>query len=274
MTPRRTAVDPGPSVVPLTDRVAQLRAFALGETRVYVGDRGVTAADWTFAKPRELLFYLLTHPGSGKREIGLALWPAASAAQLRNSFHAALHHLRRGLGGQGWIRFEHGRYEVAGGLDYFYDVAAFESSLAAARRAYTARPAAAITLLQAAADLYGGDFLPEFADSEWVRQRQDELQREYQDAMLSLGRLLQAEERDADAAETYRRVIARDPLLETAHRELMRCYLKLGERGQAIRQYDRLAHRLRDELGAPPAPETTAYYQWLRRGAADRQVCS
>jgi DNA-binding SARP family transcriptional activator len=50
----------------------------------------------------------------------------------------------------------------------------------------------------------------------------------------------------------------------------MRCELKLGERGHALRQYQQLARCLRDELGTAPAPETTALYLRLRRGDADR----
>src|SRR5215207_7480037 len=60
-----------------------LRIFALGAVSVYVGQRLLTPPDWTFAKPRELLLYLLTNPASTKQQIGLDLWPAASAVQLR-----------------------------------------------------------------------------------------------------------------------------------------------------------------------------------------------
>jgi two-component SAPR family response regulator len=248
--------------------VPQLRVRGFGAPAVYVAERLLTPADWTFAKPRELLFYLLTNPASSKQQIGLDLWPAASTGQLRNSFHTALHHLRRALGHPGWIRFEHGGYDLDRTVDCSYDVHAFESGLAAARRAHGRSPVTAIPLLQAAVDRYAGDFLPDL-DSAWARQRQDELRLLHQDGLLLLGRLLQAAGRPTDAAETYRRAIAHDPLSETAHRELMRCELKRGERGHAIRQYERLVRCLRDELDAPPAAETTALYQRLRRGDAD-----
>ena len=246
-----------------------LRIFALGPARVYVRERALTPSNWTFAKSRELLFYLVTNPGASKQQIGLDLWPAASPAQLRNSFHTALHHLRRGLGEPTWISFEHGKYELNRLVECFFDVAAFEAGLEAGRRAYAESRPDAIPHLRAALAFYAGDFLPEFTDSEWVRRRQDDLQRQFQNAMLMLGKLLQQDGRYEDAAEVYRRAIAGDPLLETAHRELMRCELRLGERGHAIRQYERLAERLRDEFDAPPAPETTALYQRLRRGDPD-----
>ena len=54
--------------------------------------------DWTYAKARELLFYLVCHPSRSKEQIGLALWADASNAQLQNNFRVVLHHLRQALG--------------------------------------------------------------------------------------------------------------------------------------------------------------------------------
>ena len=66
-------------------RPAGLSVRALGRSVVEVGGRALGPEDWTYAKPRELLFHLLARPGSTKGEIGLALWPDESGAELRNS---------------------------------------------------------------------------------------------------------------------------------------------------------------------------------------------
>ena len=66
--------------------------------------------------------------------------------------------------------------------------------------------------------------------------------------------------------ESPRRV-APGELLEAAHRQLMRSYAALGERGQALRHYQTLVELLRKELGSSPAPESTELYQRLRQGA-------
>jgi DNA-binding SARP family transcriptional activator len=96
--------------------------------------------------------------------------------------------------------------------------------------------------------------------------RQEELRREYQEALLLLGELLFAQKRHAEAAEAYRKAIAHDELLEEAHRELMRCHAARGERGQALRHYEELVELLCERLGIPPAPETRGLYQYLRAG--------
>ena len=68
------------------------------------------------------------------------------------------------------------------------------------------------------------------------------------------------------AAGAYQRALAFDDYLEQAHRELMRCYARQGETGQALRHYQRLGELLAAELGARPSPETTLLYERLRRG--------
>jgi DNA-binding SARP family transcriptional activator len=44
----------------------------------------------------------------------------------------------------------------------------------------------------------------------------------------------------------------------------MRCHARAGERGEALRVYERLAARLREEIGAEPARETRGLAERLR----------
>jgi predicted ATPase/DNA-binding SARP family transcriptional activator len=241
----------------------EIRVFALGAARVERSGHVVASAEWGYAKPRELLYYLLDAPESSKEQIGLALWPAASPEQLRNTLHTALHHLRRALGDPGWVSYRRGRYAVDRGRGLGYDVDDFDSRLAAAA---TATGSAAIRLLRSAVDLYSGDFLADLQVGEWALARRAQLRRAFEQALLALGRLLTADHRAADAVEVFHRLLAQDPLLEVGHRELMRAYMLLGERGRALRQYDVLVDLLADELRSAPSAETTGLYQQVRRG--------
>jgi predicted ATPase/DNA-binding SARP family transcriptional activator len=227
----------------------------------------VDSPDWT-QKPRELLYFLLSHPhGRTKEQIGLALWPEASTAQLRRSFHDTLYRLRRALGGKEWISFEKGRYAFGRSLAYSYDVEDFEENVSEARRVRSEAPERAIKLLQVAAGLYGGDYLEDLpVEGEWAFGRQEELRRTHQEALLLFGGLLRDQGRHAQAAEAYRRAIAQDGYLEAAHRGLMRCYASLGERTRALEHYQALVGKLREELVTAPAPETRALFEELQRG--------
>lgn len=258
-----TAVESAPQL--------QWRAFALGTARVLVGERALTNADWTYAKAKELFFYLLTHPAATKAQIGLDLWPDASPAQLRSTFHRIMHCLRRALGRAEWILFENDAYTLNRALPHWFDVQAFEASLAEARRILKSAvtPAArarAAQCLEEALALYRGDFLADMDAGEWAIFQQEELRQRSIEASLTLGEIYFADARYAQAADVYRRLIALDPYLETAHRELMRCLARQGETAQAVRHYQTLSRLLHDELKTRPAPETTLLFERLRRG--------
>ncbi|MDE3089910.1 MAG: bacterial transcriptional activator domain-containing protein, partial [Chloroflexota bacterium] len=254
--------------IPRPAPIEELRIFALGATRVYRGERELASSDWKYNKARELLFYLLCHSSTTKEHIGVAVWPDASPAQLRSNFRVTLYYLRRALGSPEWVLFEEEQYTFNRELAprYWFDVDAFETDLEAARRFEVKDPTRAIQHLKQAAQLYQGEFMGDWAEGEWYLPRREELQQKYIAGLMLWGQLLFADERYADAAEVYRKAVAQDNYLEAAHRELIRCYARQGDRGQALRQYQSLVNLMREELGASPAPGTQLLYQRLQRG--------
>jgi predicted ATPase/DNA-binding SARP family transcriptional activator len=239
-----------------------LRIRALGEATVHRGEVLVTAADWGYAKPRELLFLLVTSPPMSREQLGVALWPDQPGQQLGNSLHTALRGLRRALGDPGWVQYADGRYAFNTSREYDCDVTAYEQALAAARQARPA--AAALPHLQRAVAVYGGDFLAGLAAGEWAQARRDELSRSFESALLAMGRLHAAAGHYQSAAAAFRRAVAHEPLNETAHRELMEAWARLGEKARAVRHYTELVDLLAEQVGVPPSAETTALYQRLR----------
>jgi predicted ATPase/DNA-binding SARP family transcriptional activator len=238
-----------------------VRIRALGAAAVEIGDIALTAADWSYAKPRELMFLLASSPPMTKEQIAAALWPDLSRQQLANALHTALRELRRALGDPGWVRYADGHYRFDRSRPHECDVTAFEDALVAARRA---RPAeAALPRLQRAIAAYGGDFLDGMAAGEWALVRRDELRRAFESALLAAGRLQAAAGRHQAAAAAFRRAVAHEPLNESAHRELMTCWARMGETARAVRHYEELAGVLRDQVGVAPAAETEALYRRL-----------
>ena len=244
--------------------ISTLRVFALGPMRVLQDEQAVTA--WPFAKVKELLFYLISQPPRTKAQLGLDLWPDASSAQLRNSLSTTLYHLRRTLGHSDWIIFEDEHYRFNRARAHWFDVDMFETSLVQAARMKGSALEQAIALLQTALDLYQGDFVEDLLEGEWFLLRREDSRQKYLDALLQLGRLFFARHDYARAAEAYQRAIGKDEVLEEAHRELVRCYARSGERGQALRHYQSMTRILRNELGSPPAPESVDLYERLKRG--------
>jgi DNA-binding SARP family transcriptional activator len=238
-----------------------LRIRALGEATVVRGDKPVTAADWGYGKPRELLFLLATSPPMTREQIGAALWPDQPAHQLGNSLHTALRGLRRALGDTGWVLYSDRRYSFNTSREYDCDVITFKVALAAAQRADGGD--AGLSALQRALAAYGGDFVAGLTAGEWAQARRDELRRSFESALLATGRLHAAADRHQAAAAAFRRAVAHEPLNETAHRGLMEAWASLGETARAIRHYEELTELLAEQVGVPPSAETTALCQRL-----------
>jgi DNA-binding SARP family transcriptional activator len=218
------------------------------------------------AKSRELLLFLLLHPeGRTREQIGLAFWPDASAAQVKNNFHVTLHHLRRALGGAHWFVFEHDRYRIDPAVEVTMDARTFERGVREAVRASDPLGDEAIARLRGALAAYRGDLLEGESLGDWHLDAHDRLRRVWADGMGALGERLARSERWGEAAAVYRDLVAREELDEGAHRRLMTCLSRAGERAAAMRAYERLASRLAAELDTVPERETTALYDRLRR---------
>lgn len=253
-----------------TSAAVPLEVRALGRLDV-LRDGVVLPPDaWPYAKPRELLLYLLVHPeGRTREQIGLAFWPEISAAQVKNNFHVTLHHLRKALGGSDWIVFDRGRYRVAFEAGVHFDAAAFEARVVESLRALRARPAdaSAATALAEALEGYRGHLLDEESMGDWHLEWRDRLARLHEEALLALGASHAREGRHAEAAEAYRRLATMDPLHEEAVHALMLALARDNRRSEALRAFERLAQELRREMDAEPSAELLALATELRTGA-------
>jgi predicted ATPase/two-component SAPR family response regulator len=229
-----------------------------GHSAVVLAGTPLSEADWRYAKARELFFYLLAQPRATKAQLGLALYPDASPAQIRSRLHRVLHHARRALRSPDWILFDGQAYAINRQRSYWYDAEQFEQRVHRAQAALGESPrqtALAIHLLQEAGPLYTGDFLPEL-DAEWCLFRREELRRLALAALLQLGGLLLDQGHTADAIAVYERVLELDGYLEAAHRGLMRGFARQGEAARARQHFQQLRQVLRAELGTEPSPET------------------
>ena len=219
-------------------------------------------------KARALLGYLAAQGGQAVSRERLAdlLWPYQGSEQARHSLRNCLLELRKALGPSG------ARHLVADFAncriqDAVVDLDRFER-LSRSRN----RPE-----LQAAAELYRGEFLADFdIDSEpfqeWLAAERDRTLALICDI---LQRLTAAQDAagEADAAiQSGRRLVALDPLSEFGQRALMRAYAHAGRRGEALRQYKSCAETLKRELGVAPDAETQALAHEMARSGSSAEV--
>jgi DNA-binding SARP family transcriptional activator len=241
---------------------------ALG--RVAIERDGVPLGDeaWPYAKPRELLLYLLAHPeGRTREQIGMAFWPEVSAAQVTNNFHVTLHHLRRTLGDGAWVRYEKGRYLVIADLVEF-DAALFTAEAERGLRLLRADPedARAFDALRSALGRYAGPFLEEESAGDWHLELRDRLARLHEDALLALAEALGVEGKQGEAAALLRQLLVIDPAHEEGARLLMLALARDDRRTEALRVYEKLTESLHVELGAKPTKELRDLAEQIRAG--------
>ena len=207
-----------------------------------------------------LLGWLALHPGVHARsEVAGRLWPDVLESSARASLRNALSGVRRALGPTADRVLIAGRETVglAGEPQAWVDASAFDALIAAGEH-------------EQALGLCAGDVLAGLGE-DWVLAARD-VYRERR------GRALEAL---ADGAETAgdldqairysRERVALDPFDEPAHRDLI-VRLAVSDRAGAIALYERLAERLRRELGVAVSPQTRALADRVRGGQLDHAV--
>ncbi|HET7374768.1 MAG TPA: BTAD domain-containing putative transcriptional regulator [Gemmatimonadaceae bacterium] len=247
-------------------RAPSLRVLALGPLEIAVDGTPVSGKSWGYAKARELLVFLLSYPeGRTREQVGAALWPEASSAQVRNNFHVTLHHLRRALGRPEWVRFDRDRYCVAPLGEIALDAVTFEESVTRALRARR-RGAVPVDELRDALALYRGDFLDGETAGDWHFELRDRLARLHASGLEALGEALLAENRCDEATSAFERLVQQEELHEAAYRSLMIARARAGDRTGAMREYRRLEAVLRRELEVEPQAETMEVFRRVQRG--------
>jgi predicted ATPase/DNA-binding SARP family transcriptional activator len=247
--------------------VPNLRIYTLGPPKVAWQDRAFALSR---RQARALLYRLAAELEHVPREtLSFIFWSDAPESTARRNLSRLLSHLRNTLPDPGLI-VTSGEYV---GLDrdrVWSDAAAFVHLCAATPDGST--PEA----LEQAVGLYRGPFLEGFAlpgngeYEEWANAERGVLQRQYLDALSGLCDSYASAGAHDKAIAAAERYLAVDELSEEVHRRLIELYAARGDRGAAIRQFEKCTAVLERELGVDPLPETRAVYQTvLERSASE-----
>ena len=232
-----------------------LRVALTGQVGIEAGGRLVGTAGLG-RLGRVALAYLACHRDRpvARGELAEALWGEDLPRTWETSLRVVVSKLRTwlegaGLGREDAVASAHGTYQLRLPPGAVVDVEEAAGALAAAQAALAGGDAtAALPAALAAADVAARDFLPGEVGT-WVERRQDEL-RELRLAALEVaaGAALAAGDAGAAAAAADE-AVGLAPLRESAHLLLVRARAAAGNRGEALRAYERLRHTLAEELG-------------------------
>jgi DNA-binding SARP family transcriptional activator len=196
------------------------------------------------------------------------LWPGRDTALALEALYSRVHSIQKLLGqwldGDSLVTCTAGRYRLNQAAGVGVDVACFELLADAGdQHAGAGDPAASSTAYRHAIQLYQGDLWTEADDLQAIVER-ERLRARY---LSLLARLADQAYGAGDYLASLRYaqgLLDRAPCREDAHRLIMRCHVRLGERAQAFEQYRLCAAILRAEYGAAPERATTALYEQVR----------
>ncbi len=253
---------------PPAHSAARVRIHLLGPFRLVVDGHPVPETVWGRPAALTLFQYLLVnrHRYVSAGELVEAFWPQAPSVET-TAVYTTISRVRRALRslslpGQLELTREHAGYRLRLGQEVMLDVDIFMQAL---QRCGRSGDDAEVAALAEALALYEDDLLAA-SDAVWFLQDREALRRRWTQACLRLAGLLEGRGRTDEAIAVYVQTLSREPLLEAAHRGLIRCYAHTGRRDLALRQYRLCVEVLARELDVAPEEETQKLYEAVSEG--------
>jgi YVTN family beta-propeller protein len=249
---------------------SELKVFLAG--RVAIEAEGVVVGEERFpGRQGRLLFAcLVAERGRAvpRDELAEVLWGEAPPATWEKALTVLMSKLRGllaecGLDGAMALTSAFGCYRLDLPEGAWVDVIAAADAVAEAEAAFAADDLERTKEVGTrAASLARPSFLPG-EEGAWV----DAKRRELLDILRrALSCLAEASLRSGDEVEAVKwaeETIALEPYRETGYRHLMAAHAAAGNRGEALRVYERCRRLLATELGAYPSPKTESIYREL-----------
>lgn len=237
----------------------------LGRTRVSAGQREIALSRQSIS----FLAYLVLHRDiDHPRDVLIEhFWSSFEPARARSCLGTALSRLRKTLkvDGPDWLVFSpRGEPRLQLSAPIWYDIVAFEAAISPAL-VTTQGKLELLQLKELITGLthYRGDLLRGWYD-DWVLVERERLRvlclRGYQ-------RLLEHHAAAGDfenALAAGRAALRIEPLQELVQQRVIELYHASGQRAAAIRQYERLAILLKNELGISPSKSTRGMIARIR----------
>ena len=282
-----------------TSAAAHLRVHLFGAFQLSASDAPDQPLAITSRKEQHLLALLtLNAPNRLPRDfLAFSLWPESGEEQARANLRQTLRRLRVALttGGEedrGLVDFRSSglvepaapvqprplRFRDPIGADrnsiwllldaVSIDVVEFKNLVRQAREAERHDLAQATALYQQAVDLYKGDLLDYYHD-DWCVQEREALRHSFRDVVERLINHYAARGNFSAAIITAQRLLIRDKVQESVHRDLMRLHFLAGDKGSALEQYRIFRELLRREFGTEPLEQTTTLYRSILNSSAN-----
>jgi DNA-binding SARP family transcriptional activator len=211
----------------------------------------------------------LASRGIPREQLLDSLWPDSEPGLAGQALNSLVHSLRSllstALDGASPIVHAAGRYHLNAAAGVATDVASFDSLVRRGeQQERSGQPDRAAEDYASAVSLYRGDLASAGEPGVQAIMERERLRATY------LALLVRLADHAFDQAEfgaclSYAlRLLDHDPCREDAHRLVMRCHVRRGERAQALRHYATVRAILRTEFQTEPEAATLALFERVR----------
>jgi len=248
--------------------VEKLEIFTLGGVRILRGNKPI--AHLSTRKAEALLVYLASTRRPQPREV-LAdlLWDERTQSQSLANLRVVLTTLRQAVGES--LIISRDAVAINPSAIVWLDAAQMEDGLRDLHLLGKINSKTAVPVAQAL-ELYRGDFLEGFSVLDCRRFEDWQVRERERLHHLAIDGFSELVSYDIEL-EQYQlgmthaaRLLELDPLMESAHRQMMLLLAKCGQRAGALSQYATCQKLLQAELGVQPAEETRNLYEQIRTG--------
>jgi DNA-binding SARP family transcriptional activator/TolB-like protein/Tfp pilus assembly protein PilF len=214
-------------------------------------------------KARAILGYLSVTAGekASRTRLATMLWDRTPDAQARSSFRGALHEISLAMGplANELISADRETVKLNANLCWVDATAIVAPEITSANLSRGELSTLCKGELLEELDGISGSF------DQWLLGERTRFNQQLSDLLeAELNQLTRSKADLKQLIPNVRRLIAFDPTHEGASRALMRAFVKLGERAQALREYERCRKALRKALDVEPSPETRALADAIR----------
>jgi WD40 repeat protein/DNA-binding SARP family transcriptional activator len=249
-----------------------LKIFSLGGLRILLADRVI---NFNTRKAVALLVYLASTRRPFPREV-LAdlLWDERSQSQAASNLRVLLTTLRQNVGD--YLTITRDTVSLQADAPIWLDANELQECLLEVHRSGGIHSeVGARQIARASIDLYQGEFLEglRVVDcsryEEWMIREREHLHHLVVDALSDLVTYDLGIGSYSSGLEHATRLLRLDPLMESAHRQMMSLLAYDSQRTAALAQYETCRRLLDAELQVSPSPETVALYESIRQGTLD-----
>lgn len=227
-----------------------------GNFEVAVDNTIIEQAKWQTRKAQLIFAYLIINRNRSvsKEELMNRFSAQENPSQANQEIRTSISRIQKALIWSKCINYERGFYKINKQLNLKIDTEEFENSVKhfMQRKAYLDDNA--IEYANHAIALYRDDFLVSFYDN-WCEEVRIYLRKIYLNTLNIFGEHYMANGNVNQALNFFQKILEKDPLNEVGNSGVIRCYMALSMKSEAIKHYGIYKKRLKKELKLEPSKE-------------------